>query len=339
MIIKSLSRRSNPAQLIKYATRYIVKEGKSISAPEQMIILAKHNIRSNSVEGYVEEFKQNESYRIHRRKDSIVLFHTILSFNPKDKPRVSKAVLKDIANKFIELRGDKALNLAVAHLEKEHTHVHILTSGVQINGRSSRVSKQAFAHILKELEVYQQDKYPELIYSKNSHSLTRVSDRENLLEHFKTTRKTTKLHLLKELAGLLKTAQSFEDFRKLVSVKGYRIYDRNDKPQGIEMNGRKFRFTGLGFSDSDLSFLQHKSPVQEPIMLEMLGLQAELRKKTVPEIENQLADGEIDKEMESVQSIRRKSKEKAGIEKQTDKGTLRSEWGISNSKTARDLSI
>jgi hypothetical protein len=310
MIIKSLSRKSNSGQLIKYALRYSLKENNLQEKQENAIVLLRHNLRTKTAEGNIKEFKENESYRIYRRKDSVVLFHTILSFAPKDKIRITKVMLKDVANKFVELRASNCLNLAVAHLEKNHTHVHILTSGVKVNGKSSRVSKQEFAHILSELEKYQQEKYPELIHSKNSHTKTKEVDKVQLQK----TRNSKKLSLLVNLENAYQLAQSQEEFIKSITDNKHKPYYRNNKLQGVLVDGRKFRLSTLGFDAKKLEELKERETNFKSTFDEIQSIRNTPIKTKEMEVVNTKEDN-VESELESIQALRRKTKERDGLER------------------------
>src|ERR1700741_1033396 len=113
MIIKTLSRKSNTGQLFQYVFRYVFqrKENsptKSVGSGKDKFIV-RHNIRSRSLNGIIREYKDNESYRLVQRKDSVRLFHAIISFSDKDREQIYDALLKDVARKFIEERGTNNL--------------------------------------------------------------------------------------------------------------------------------------------------------------------------------------------------------------------------------------
>src|SRR5579872_2961380 len=109
MIVKSLSRKgggSSTGQLMNYLLRYTLDKEKLKKLPEpKKPLVIRHNIRSRTVKGYAKEFKKNEENRIHKRKDAVQVYHTILSFSNLDKEHVDEKVLTDISNKYIELRG------------------------------------------------------------------------------------------------------------------------------------------------------------------------------------------------------------------------------------------
>ncbi|XVJ66882.1 MAG: hypothetical protein HEQ40_12210 [Lacibacter sp.] len=310
MIIKSLSRRSNSTQLIKYATRYITKD-KAHTHQDDAVILVRHNIRSKSVEGFIKEFQENESFRLYKRKDNVILFHTILSFSPHDKLRVSKKLLKDLAEKFIELRSPSCLNLAIAHFEKQHSHLHILTSGVRVNGRSSRVSKREFTRFLNELEAYQQSSYPELTYSKNNHNKVQETDRSKLLETFIQKRKSKKHILATQLESIYKSACSKDAFLQALTEHNHVPYFRNGKLQGIISEGKKYRLSTLGYTDKDFDVLELKETEQRTQLKEIEKIRSQ---KAIENEYDDIKENESE-ELSSIQSIRQKSKDRSGFER------------------------
>jgi hypothetical protein len=308
MIIKSMSRKSNAAQLIKYAARYVLKENDKHNKQESAIVLVRHNLRSKSVQGYISEFKDNESYRVYKRKDSVVLFHTVLSFSPNDQNYINNTMLKDMAKKFVDLRSPNCVNLAVAHLEREHKHIHVLTSGVQVNGKSARVSKQEFAHILSELENYQQEKYPELIHSKNSHTKTKVVDKVQLQKN----RNSKKLSLLLNLENAYQLAHSLEEFIKSITENKHEPYYRNGKLQGVLVEGKKFRLSSLGFDTKKLEELKERETNFKSTFDEIQSIRKTPIKNKEVELVNTKEDN-VENELDSIQSIRRKTKQREGL--------------------------
>ncbi len=304
-----MSRKSNAAQLIKYATKYALKENDKQNKQDSTFVLVCHNLRSKNVEGYINEFKENESYRVYRRKDSVVLFHTVLSFSPNDQHSINNIMLKDMAKKFVDLRSPNCVNLAVAHLEREHKHIHVITSGIKVNGKSARVSKQEFTHILSELERYQQEKYPELVHSKNSHTKTKLVDKVQLQK----SRNSKKLSLLVNLENAYQLAQSQEEFIKSITGNKQEPYYRNNKLQGVLVEGKKFRLSSLGFDYKKLEELNERDKSMKSAFEEIQSIRNTPVKNKEVEIEN--TKEEVKTELESIQSIRRKVKERDGLER------------------------
>ncbi len=294
-------------QLIQYATRYIVKKQKGAAKQEHMKVLVRHNLRSKTVEGIIAEFKENESYRIYHRKDSVILFHSILSLNPKDKEKVSIAMLKDLSKKFIELRGSNCLHLAVAHLEKSHAHIHIVSSGVQVNGRSSRVAKPVFKRMLRNLESYQQEKYPSLIHSKNTHEKKNGRNKEELIKHLNTTRSTQKVDLNKHLSEAYERADNYNDFLGLLSTKNHQPYYRNGRLQGILSSGRKYRLTSLGFESRQIEDLKSREETKALSDIQTIR-NKEPKERELLKTDHDESDSQKSSELESIRSVRERAK-------------------------------
>jgi len=109
VIVKNLSRKSGSCQLIRYIFKYILNPKKHELNQERFIV--KHNIRSKDLLGFIREFKENESRRIHTRKNQISLNHTIISWEGADREKINSQMLKDIAMHYIKIRGEGNLYL------------------------------------------------------------------------------------------------------------------------------------------------------------------------------------------------------------------------------------
>ena len=211
-------------------------------------------------------------------------------------------MLSDIARKFIDLRGSNCLHLAVAHLEKSHPHIHIITSGVTVHGTSSRMSRSQFTQLLSELETYQQKTYPELNHSTNTH------DKGQVIERITGKRKTTKLLLHDNLRRMLLQSPTYEAFSNRLAAHNYDLYYRNGNPQGIIVDNIKYRFSSLGIESSLIPSIQAEDRILEDL--------AEIRNREI------VQQATIDKEkaiqiqeLEELQHIRIRGKEIEGIER------------------------
>lgn len=172
MIIKNLTRKSGTGQLLSYLFRYITAEQKTTVKP----FIVRHNIRSNSIAGYVKEFEQNEKNRIVKRKDQTCINHTIISWSKKDAKKLNDNMLRDLAKVYIRFRGELNLYVITKHVDKEHTHLHCCVSATEIGtGKSSRISKMEFEDLKKSLDTYQKEHYPELANSLPYHGKKRES--------------------------------------------------------------------------------------------------------------------------------------------------------------------
>lgn len=274
MIIKSLSRKSNAGQLITYALRYVTHEKQNSKYKDDATLILRHNLRSRSVKGYIKEFKENESYRLYKRKDSVVLFHDVISFAPPDKEKITPEILKDISKKYISLRGNNCLFLIVRHQEKKHEHLHCIVSGVSASGYSARISKQKFRHLKIELEKFQQEKFPTLLRSVINHEKPRQKSKVEIVQTVKQVRQTDKQILLKALEENYTAASSPDDFLKRLKEQAYVPYFRNNRLQGLTIAGRKFRLDRLGYDAQKLKQLNYKHSVEERLLQELYQLRS-----------------------------------------------------------------
>lgn len=255
MIIKSLSRKSNGTQLIGYVLRYGMKEKLNQHKADATVIL-RHHVRSTTFEEIVKEFKINEIFRIYHRKDNVKLFHDIVSFAPSSRAIISETTLTDIARKYVELRSPNSLCVVIHHAEKNHDHLHCIVAGVKLNGYSNRVSKQQFKSLKLQLENYQQEKYPELHASKINHG--HVHTKKEIITAVKNIRHTDKQKLITILQQTFSVSQSQHDFLQRLSQQQYTPYHRNDALQGVMIEGRKFRFSKLGYDESKFKELDQR---------------------------------------------------------------------------------
>lgn len=272
---------------------------KTDSEREGKPFIIRHNVRSRSLKGFIREFEENESYRLVHRKDSVKIFHTIISFSNKDSHLVTDRMLKDIAAKYISERGLNNLYVGAKHSDRDHVHIHLAVSGVQLNGRSSRITKQQFHHIKLELDRYQKLKYPQLIHSLPQHGRKkREADREEVLNTIKRNREAKKELLCESLKNIYDKSKSKEQFLEELKVLGYEPYYRNHKLQGVLCDGTKFRLGRLGYDEATLESLDQQH--REELTVQEL---TDLRGAPQQDIDNRMKVAEEASEVREVQEV------------------------------------
>lgn len=273
VIVKNLTRKSGTGQLLRYIFKYISQEQKIGQHQEPFII--RHNVRGRDINSFIKEFKKNESNRLYTRVDQTVVNHTILSWSNKDKNHITPAMLKDIAKKYIQARGENNLYIGTIHTDREHTHLHIAMSGSQLNGRSSRISKKEFAKVKLTLDAYQREKYPQLTNSLPEHGRAKAIKEKSISIDRRSGRTTQKEQLLQAICEAHSTAKSMEAFLEALSSQGYEPYYRNSKLTGIQLNtGRKFRFRSLGYDSEKLEELSTRQTNETKVLNELELLRA-----------------------------------------------------------------
>ncbi|PCI19309.1 hypothetical protein COB64_04030 [Candidatus Wolfebacteria bacterium] len=258
MIVKSKSRKDSgcffklPDYIINDKDRLFDKQGKSF--------LIKHNLRGNTVEEWTEQFKANEVLRKVKRTDSVLAYHELLSWHKKDADNLTMEKMKDMTEKYIQLKNPNGMYLAAPHYDKDHYHVHICTSGVEYkSGDAMRMTKKAYAELKQNIQEYQIQQYPELKSLENHGRGERVkiTDREYQLRQ-KTGRATHKEVLISLLERCYKEARCKDDFIRRIRTQGIETYDRNRVLAGVSYLGRKFRFKRLGFDKVRLATLHRR---------------------------------------------------------------------------------
>ncbi len=258
-----------PKDFFKEA-RQAAKTKNSDHELKQPQFVVRHNIRSRSIPGYIKEFERNESLRIHKRKDNVQVYHTILSFSNKDKEEVNEDILRDMSKKYIELRGKDNLYVITAHHDKDHIHLHCAMSGTKLNGLSSRVSRSEFASIKVALDLYQKEKYPQLVHSLPRHGKAKQIESRKEYQNLKRFERTNKDTLLKLLDETYIKATSQEHFLSQLKALGHDPYYRAGKLTGIKYNGeRKFRLNRLGFDEKKLFELNITKSKEETALKEI----------------------------------------------------------------------
>lgn len=166
MIIKSKSYKDENS--FENVIRYVLRE----SDKEQGFVISRF-IGNKDYDPAIlaGEFRVNESYRIHKRRNNVKLYMEILSFKKEDAHKLTNEKLKKIARRYMTLRAKRSIALATVHRDTEKTHLHIIFSGCEYKtGLSNRISKEDFRdHVKLPMEQYQKMNFPELELSAIEH--------------------------------------------------------------------------------------------------------------------------------------------------------------------------
>ena len=256
MIIKNLTRKSGSHQLVNYLFKYFLKDEKqSIDENGSKPLIVKHNLRSNKIQLWAKQFDDNEKLRLRKRKDNILLHHTIISFSNKDKEHITKNLLKDVAKKYIELRGKENMYIATPHYDRDHIHLHIAMSGCKYKtGEANRLSHKQFRDLKLELDEYQREKYPNLIHSLPKHGKKNSKEYTGKEQILKTANRINqKQEVHHSLNTAFQKSRSVKDFLDQVKEDGFEPYFRGGKLYGVQNDlDRRFRFKTLGIEIKEL---------------------------------------------------------------------------------------
>lgn len=244
MIIKVKSRKS---KAFRQLLTYMIQGEERV--PDSRIIL--HNLSGTDIDTWVHEFEDNEGYRQHRRKNSVILTHEILSWHPEDTPYLTLEGIEAMTREYISKRNPHGLYVGVIHLDQGHYHVHLCVSGVEYrSGKAMRLSKQAFGELKQHTQDFQQEHYPELTKSVVSHGRAtrpQLSDREYWYKR-STGKETTKEKVFIQVKAVLERSKSIVEFEENLKVANLDSYYRNGKLQGVVVEGRRYRLRRLGIN-------------------------------------------------------------------------------------------
>ena len=278
MIVKILARHSpSYASLIDY----ILNENKSNGHESQIFT---HNIRSEWQSDWVDEFKENEAFRLHPRANNVYAYHEIISFSSKESSEnISKEVLSDIANKYIELRGNEGIYIGNVHFDKNHVHIHFISSGLAFrSGKAFRLSHSKLQSLKVDLQQYHLHKFPSLVHSicEHGNNKTKYSQREWQAKQ-REQRNLSKTDISQKVQSCFAKATSLREFLHLLRDAGLHHYERRGKVQGIiSPDGIKFRFTKLGIDTMKLNSLTLDTKEEMKVLKEIDNLRQNMKDKS-----------------------------------------------------------
>jgi hypothetical protein len=215
-----------------------------------------HNLYANAYDRkrVIEEFMENSSY-IDSSRGKNYFYHEILSLQSNSNLSIKreKEILLDLAQEYINKRANEHLVLQAIHTDKKHTHLHLMISANKmLSNKRERLSQKEFANIQKDVESYQNSKYPYLEskhYEKSMQKDKSKSKRaEQEIKHNK--KKQTKKERVKEgIHKILQKATSKTSLENMLKNSGYELYTRG-KNIGVVHEGKKYRLNTLNLDKS-----------------------------------------------------------------------------------------
>ena len=192
-----------------------------------------------------------------KRKNGNALYHEVIVLPPQ--PGLSRAkqaaILKQLAERYCELRASGNLAWGRIHQDTDNSHIHLMISANAAQSKTrTRLSKARFAEIQAEMEREARARFPELqdklIYdhaSDKQGKTMRMHEAEMQRAGKKPTRKATITHLFE---NTLRQSQSSNDLKRLLGRHGLEIYQRG-RQTGIRdvSTGARYRLTTLGLSE------------------------------------------------------------------------------------------
>lgn len=243
-----------------------------INAPEQKGVAWLFNLRTEQDDRstITDEFLANARL-LPQRKNGNLLYHEIVSFHQDDQSQLSADQLQDLCREYLQRRAPYNLVYAKAHYDTAHPHIHLMISANAVASKQRlRLSKQQFNHIRRDLERWQQMRYPALQHSvaynqdrqppasQQEEHLASVAPRACSRAEQERTRRlaqstsAAKRPSLKDQLGqlvrdTLASVHSHEALLVRLAQQGWHLYQRGTG-YGIESNttGKRYRLSSLG---------------------------------------------------------------------------------------------
>ena len=201
---------------------------------EESRILEAEGIMPPEVKDMVQDFK-DQTLLNPRLKNTVG--HISLSFSPKDAPRMTDALMTQIAKEYMQKMGiTDTQYLLVRHLDQPHPHCHLVYNRVGNNGQtiSDKNIKIRNAKVCRELT----EKYG--LYLAPGKDDVR---RERLREPDKT-----KYEIYDAIKGSLPKCKSWNELEGKLKEQGigvrYKYCGNTDRKQGILFSKNGFEFSG-----------------------------------------------------------------------------------------------
>lgn len=256
MFVKSTGIKGGGKRLLEYISR-----PDAVLKQDDKVLYIKQHIAGSTIQDFLKAFEENEKLRLHPGVNRNKFYHDFLSFSPDSSEFLTPEVMADLARKYMELRAEYGIGVAVAHIEgKHHRHLHVVMGGCEYaSGESIRVTRGGFAKIKQDLQKYQQEKYPELAASVVQHGkgIKRYETDDEVQMKNRTGKPSRRDELRELLNTVFDESISKEDFyNRITEDKGLSVYSRNGQVVGIEENERRYRFTNLGVNIEHIEELQ-----------------------------------------------------------------------------------
>jgi len=205
------------------------------------------------------------------RKNGNALYHELLVLEPQPHlPKDKQAqILLDLARQYSEMRAPFQLVWGRVHFDTAYPHIHLMISANEAgSNRRKRLDKQSFSRIQKELEIYKEVSYPELIegriYNKTSRNNIKVKASEG--EYVRRTGlPSDKQKLAEQLRTLFTHHTHITALKADLSRAGFTLYQRGIN-WGVKntKTGKRYRLKTLGLTDDFARIIEstqnHKQP-------------------------------------------------------------------------------
>lgn len=246
-----MSRKSTPGKVPNFGRllAYVSKEKPDKPAP--LLLCARNLVHTDDLKKMEEEFvRLYKDAGIARASKRVYQYHSVMSWAAEDREALVIDKLRVMAEAYLEMRHPDAQSAVFLHWDTECIHLHIVSSGLQLDYTANRVDKAAFRENINAMNVLQQKLYPELTsrtWVPERVKPERISNGEYWQRH---TGRTMMKDVLKGLiTDIAMWSDSRKEFFRLLESHGVKYHARGEKSASVSLDesSQKFRMSKLGF--------------------------------------------------------------------------------------------
>lgn len=254
MVIKSMTSKSGRfLQLLNYLTR---DQSKIENERGESFVLRKF-LNGKTNEEMAREFLETEKLRRSPLKsNSNQMIHEVLSFSDLSKEKITQEHLKTLTQAYLERISPSGQAYVICHYNEQHIHVHVVRSPLDIFGNSQRIDRKTFAEIKNEVQLLQQQLYPELSHSIVEHGRKSKERSQNKKQEWVSKKERNmavrhpqrifdKARAREAIESCMIMADSKENFYELLEQSGFKPYQRGNTHGITDDGNRNYRYTTL----------------------------------------------------------------------------------------------
>lgn len=192
------------------------------------------------------EFQYNYSFLQNNGKHKNKYYHEVISLPESAKDlsiEESEQILHSLGSKYIDLRAKDNLVVGAIHQDSDKPHLHLMVSANSyLSTKSTRLSKKKFKEVQREVELYNNLKYPSLAtnhYKENYRAKNKQKRAEQEIKRAK--RQSKKQKVLHDLKLIFQSSSSKKELYQKIKSKKYQLYQRGKYIGLVDMNDSKKR--------------------------------------------------------------------------------------------------
>lgn len=267
MIIKFLTRKN--IYSAKQLVRYVLTDKGKIENPFETAVF--RNINRLDINTMHRDFLDNYKNYQRKRKNGTALIHEVIAIHKLDRPHVTKEMIQDLMESYIELRqAQNALCVMQVHANQ---HIHVMLSANEVRSKKLlRMSHQQMNQLVLDYEKRHALRHP-MLQNSIVHTVKPERKRRDIAQEQRNKRRekeyrmqqdlpkgkqTQKEILYQKVSKFFDTSLSKDELiAQIQESEGLQIYSYRGVIKGIIANKKKkYKFTTLGIEKEKIQRLE-----------------------------------------------------------------------------------